>query len=92
VVPIDSVEALTGLDFFPQLTEGEEKTLEKTVCHECWDWQGLPSVRTRESGYSAPSVPSGFAQCKGKNADGSPCPNFIKGAQRFCSLHRKSGP
>lgn len=38
VVTIDSVERLTGINFFPALPDKEEKHLESTVCLECWTW------------------------------------------------------
>ena len=38
VVSIDTVEKLTGLDFFPLLPDAQENTIEKTVCLKCWEW------------------------------------------------------
>jgi endonuclease G len=35
-VSIDSVETLTGIDFFPALPD--EEALEQEVCIKCWDW------------------------------------------------------
>lgn len=35
-VTIDSVEKVTGLDFFPALPKGSQTTLEGTNCFECW--------------------------------------------------------
>lgn len=37
VVPIDSVESLTGIDFFPGFPH--EEHLEKTSCVELWSWK-----------------------------------------------------
>jgi len=39
VVSIDSVEVLTGIDFYPLLPDDQEKAIEEKVCLECWDWQ-----------------------------------------------------
>jgi endonuclease G len=39
-VSIDSVEHLTGIDFYPELPDEKEKQLEHTVCMECWNWAG----------------------------------------------------
>jgi endonuclease G len=37
-VSIDSVEQITGLDFFFQLNDSFEMQLEKQVCLDCWEW------------------------------------------------------
>jgi endonuclease G, mitochondrial len=42
-VPIDSVEHVTGINFFPALPGKEEQAIEKTVCTECWTWTSTAS-------------------------------------------------
>jgi endonuclease G, mitochondrial len=37
-VTIDSVEKITGIDFYPALPDDQEKMIEKTLCIECWWW------------------------------------------------------
>lgn len=37
-VTIDSVESVTGLDFFFTLPDKEEIKIEKEICIECWTW------------------------------------------------------
>jgi endonuclease G, mitochondrial len=37
-VTIDSVEKVTGLDFYPALPDSQEKLIEKTLCIKCWSW------------------------------------------------------
>ena len=39
VVTIDSVEAMTGIDFYPLLPDDQERAIEGKVCLECWDWR-----------------------------------------------------
>ena len=39
VVPTDSVETLTGIDFFPALPDSLEVALESTKQTNLWDWQ-----------------------------------------------------
>lgn len=39
-VSIDSVEKVTGTDFFPALPDAQEKNLEKSRCIPCWTWSG----------------------------------------------------
>lgn len=38
-VPIDSVEHVTGINFFPKLSAQEEKELEASCCIPCWNWR-----------------------------------------------------
>lgn len=38
-VPIDSVEKLTNIDFFPLLNDEEETNIERTLCKDCWTWK-----------------------------------------------------
>ncbi|MNJ86585.1 Nuclease precursor [compost metagenome] len=38
-VSIDSVEQLTGIDFFPALPDDQEALIEKTLCIDCWSWK-----------------------------------------------------
>lgn len=38
-VPVDSVEKLTGIDFFPLLPDNQETVIEKTLCIPCWSWK-----------------------------------------------------
>ncbi len=37
-VSVDSVEVLTGIDFFPLLEDTLEMKLEKLICLNCWKW------------------------------------------------------
>lgn len=37
-VTIDSVEQLTGIDFYYQLTDSFEFQLESKICLDCWEW------------------------------------------------------
>ena len=38
-VPIDGLEKLTGIDFFPLLDDKIEDAIEKDVCLDCWSWK-----------------------------------------------------
>lgn len=38
-VPIDSVERFTGLEFFHQLSDQEERVIESKLCIDCWSWK-----------------------------------------------------
>ena len=37
-IPIDSVERVTGIDFFPSIPDGEEKEIERTVDWDSWSF------------------------------------------------------
>lgn len=37
-VTIDSVEVFTGIDFYSQLPDDQEKIIEKSLCIPCWTW------------------------------------------------------
>jgi endonuclease G len=38
-VSIDSIQKVTGINFFPLLPDEEEKELESNVCLGCWSWK-----------------------------------------------------
>jgi endonuclease G, mitochondrial len=40
-VSIDSVQKMTGIDFFPLLEDEQEKLIEKTLCIKCWSWKNI---------------------------------------------------
>ena len=46
VVPIDSVESVTGIDFFPGFPE--EHRLEKTSCIELWSWTSTKATPSEQ--------------------------------------------
>ena len=37
-IPIDSVERVAGIDFFPSIPDGEEKEMERTVDWDSWSF------------------------------------------------------
>jgi endonuclease G len=93
-VPIDSVEALTGLDFFPWLPDGQEKKLEGSVCGDCWDWGKSNSRSSHRPVHQAQEVhsvvpdaaPDDF-QCHGITKKGSRCRRKVKQAGGYCYQH-----
>lgn len=42
-VTIDSVEKVTGIDFYPALPDEQEKVIENTLCIDCWRWSSVKS-------------------------------------------------
>lgn len=82
-VTIDSVEAMTGIDFFPSLPDAHEYLIEKTLCIPCWTW-GKNVVSEPEK--EMPTAPS---QCKGVTKAGNRCKNKTSEKDGFCHLHKK---
>lgn len=37
-ISLDSLERLTGLDFFPLLPDSLGRSLEQRLCEQCWEW------------------------------------------------------
>jgi endonuclease G, mitochondrial len=93
VVSIDSVEILTGIDFFPKLDDKEETRIEKTVCISCWTWNVVaPSSNSTNKSTVKKTVQSEerlkvSVQCKGMTKAGNRCKNKTLNASGKCYLH-----
>jgi endonuclease G len=80
-VSIDSVERLTGIDFFAQLPDKDEQEVESKVCLNCWSW-GVVKTRASGTGKKSESV-----QCKGITKSGSRCKRMTLSSNGFCFQH-----
>jgi len=78
-VSIDSVEKVTGIDFYHLLTDDQEAYLEKTVCISCWSW--------KTSGKSHSSNTNGV-QCSGITKKGARCSRTTSNANGRCHQHQ----
>jgi endonuclease G len=96
-VSVDSVEAFTGFNFFPNLEDSDESTLEKQCCVACWNWE-LVSSESNPSGVNTKSkavsnkkegVPkrSVSVQCSGTTKAGNRCKNKTLNPSGRCYLH-----
>ena len=74
VVTIDSLESLTGIDFFPSLEDNLEAQLESTIFIEEWNWDGAKSKE--------PQV----ADTKSKN-NAQQCLGMAKSTRKRCKTH-----
>lgn len=91
-VSVDSVEHLTGIDFFPLLNDVEESKLEKQICIPCWQWD----TRSSNSNSVSPKkesekfqIKSGEAiQCTGRTKSGNRCKRMTKDADQRCYQHK----
>lgn len=85
-VTIDSVEKVTGLDFFYQLPDVTEKQLESQVCMDCWSWK---KPKSDEGGDTGDIQKTGEAtQCMGQTKAGSRCKNKTTNENSYCYLHQ----
>ncbi len=85
-VTIDSVEKLTGIDFYPALPDGQEKQIESSLCIPCWSWRHITSPRAK---VVAHQKSSGFVQCKGTTKAGIRCKNKTSNPTGYCYLHNR---
>jgi endonuclease G, mitochondrial len=80
-VTIDSVEKLTGIDFFPTLSKEEEHLAEAILCLNCWNWSSSTAKKPVAKNGTV-SVP-----CRGITKAGLPCQNHTTSLTGYCYLH-----
>lgn len=79
---IDSVEALTGIDFFPLLPDEQEDLIEKTLCLKCWSWKSVNATSEKNENKATESV-----KCNGITKAGERCKNRTLSLSGFCYHH-----
>jgi len=85
-VSIDSVESITGIDFFPLLPDDEEQLIEKTLSLKSWTWSVTIANETNEK-------VSTSVQCKGiAKSTGQRCKNKTLNENGYCHLHQDQEP
>jgi endonuclease G len=95
--PIDSIEAWTGLNFFPKLSLQTAHLAEGSLCLECWSWgktkfvngpkrKPYPAMDTEQlvPGYKSEGVAN---QCLGTTKKGVRCRRKTRSANGFCWQH-----
>jgi len=94
VVSVDSVEKLTGIDFFPTLPDYEEKRLESSVCISCWTWTNAgiggrtsTGTGTTSKTHSSTQQSTGSTQCLGTTKKGNRCLRKTRNANGYCAQH-----
>ena len=83
-VSIDSVEKVTGLDFFPVLPDVEENRIEKTLCVDCWSWT---TTSTRHSKSQQTHLESNVVQCSGITQASERCKRMTSNPSGRCKQH-----
>jgi endonuclease G len=79
-VSIDSVEKVTGIDFFYLLKDQQENLIEKELCINCWSWKS--GKNSAEKNKATLSV-----QCAGITKAGARCRNKTLNITEFCYHH-----
>lgn len=79
-VSIDSVEKVTGVDFFYLLKDQEEDLIEKELCINCWSWK--IQKNSAEKNKATVSV-----QCSGITKAGNRCKRMTTNASGRCYQH-----
>lgn len=87
VVSVDSIEVLTGIDFFPKLPDDDEVALEKQSDANVWD---LTALKTAKKKTEVQESSSGQAvQCKGLTKKGTRCKRMTTDPSGYCWQHKK---
>jgi endonuclease G len=81
VVSIDNLESRTGIDFYPQLFDSIENSIEANYDLDHWNW----SAKSVKNYSSSSTVPA--AQCKGNTQKGRRCKNSTRNEAQYCYLH-----
>jgi len=81
VVSVDSIENITGIDFYPQLDDGIENDIEANYDKRYWNWNAS-AVKSYGSSKSASA-----SQCKGTTQKGARCKNRTKNESGYCYHH-----
>ena len=79
-VSIDSVESVTGIDFFPLLPDEQESYIEKTLSVNAWTWKSTSTASIK--GKTSTSV-----QCSGTTKAGNRCKNKTSNVNGYCNQH-----
>lgn len=78
-IPIDSVEKITGIDFFHSLPNDQEEKIENTLCIACWSWKAAKKSHSSNS--------TGV-QCSGITKKGTRCKRNTSNQSGKCYQHQ----
>jgi endonuclease G, mitochondrial len=93
VISVDSLEKLTGIDFFPGLPDSIENVLEKESDIRKWNWGAKPSIKPAPSidppSKTISSTQSASVQCKGiAKSTGQRCKSKTSNTNGYCHAHQ----
>lgn len=93
---VDSVEKITGLDFFTELPDKMEEQFEGKINVNDWNWK-IHHTNTRvvlnksdSSTHSINPRNTISEQCKGKTKKGKRCKKKTTSENGFCDLHKRN--
>jgi endonuclease G len=94
-VSIDSLEKVSGLDFYYQLNDLVERELEKSACIPCWEWNAantkhaVPEQRETKVSEKKPAKQSAgkSVQCSGRTKSGTRCKRTTTSSSGRCYQH-----
>lgn len=105
MISIDSVEAITGIDFFYRLPDEIENPMERVSCRECWKWhkgntrvdppaQPIKDDATKRkpndgSSTQPPKPSETWVQCNGTTKAGKRCTRRTADPSGYCYQHKK---
>lgn len=102
VISVDSLEALTGIDFFPGLPDNVETTLEQKSDIAKWTWTSTVSSAATATEAKSTSISShsessekstGSTQCLGTaSSTGQRCKNVTTNTNGYCHVHQSQSP
>lgn len=91
-ISVDSLESLTGIDFFPGLPDYLETKVESSVDISKWVWESSSTVvekSAKSSGLSESEKQGTATQCKGTaKSTGQRCKNQTTNANGYCHVHQ----
>lgn len=91
VVPVDKVEELTGVDFFPGLPDALENKLEASSNISKWQVAAKIASQAKSTTAKSQKAKSNYAvskQCLGRTKDRLRCKNLTRNANGYCHLHK----
>lgn len=80
-VSIDSVEALTGIDFFSLLPDDQENNIESNFDLNSWSWKNSKSTKEVQKGMTP-------IRCNGITKAGKRCNNKTTNVSGYCYQHK----
>ena len=91
IVTVDSIENITGIDFFPQLPNKIEEEMESHISASNWNFStSSSSISTTKKSSSSTSSAS---QCNGiAKSTGVQCKNKTTNVNGYCHVHQSQAP
>ena len=86
-ITIDSVERVTGIDFFPLLPDDQEWIIESTVNINDWSWESSDPSGSVDSKSSEKKDQPVSVQCSGTTKSGLRCKRMTKSPNGKCREH-----